>query len=116
MKTHFDEIRLKNEENVLVKHWKEVHEGDAEKENFEIKITGVHKTPLERLAGEGIRVMEAVKEREAMKIENKNLNILNSKHEFHQPAGAVAVKTKLIGKDQPADGENLTENLTGKSS
>ena len=91
---------MKNEDNVLLKHWIEDHEGEGEKENFEVKITGVHKTPLERLAGEGIRVMDAVREREAMKLnKNNNLNILNSKHEFHQPAGAVSVKTKLIGKD-----------------
>ena len=72
---HIKALKRKDENSVLNKHLKNEHSEEENDVKFEMNLTGVFKTPLERQINEGNR------------IKNKQNNLLlNSKQEFHKPS------------------------------
>ena len=88
---------LKKNHNVLWNHIKEHHEENKDKvtfKDFEFKPGRKASGPLQRQASEGAELLELVKKKELRsKSGQGNLNIINSKAEFNQPAGLLLTKT-----------------------
>ena len=72
---HLKALKRKDGNSILNKHIQNEHTDEKDKVNFEMHLTGIFKTPLERQINEGNR------------IKNKPNNILlNSKQEYHKPS------------------------------
>ena len=74
-KEHVQQLKNKKTNSVMFKHTMKDHENEIEKVDFEMKLAGVFKTPLERIINEGVRIKE-----------RKPEELLNSKMEFFGPS------------------------------
>ena len=74
-KEHVQQFKNKQPNSVMHKHTMKDHEKEKEKVEFEMKLAGVFKTPLERIINEGVRIKQ-----------RKPEELLNSKMEFFGPS------------------------------
>ena len=106
MKEHADDLRKRSKASVLYNHIENHHPEVKDKatfEDFEFLPNKKFRGPLARQAAESAEIMEIVKENEKKsKIGGSQTIILNSKSEFHQPAGLVKAKTINVLNDEDA--------------
>ena len=80
MINHERGLRTENKDNVLHQHKMEDHpnEEDMKIDDFEIKVTGIYKKPLDRLAAEGCLIMKEMKTKNCMNPKEKSgIKIMN---------------------------------------
>ena len=70
--------------------------------DYRYEVTGKYKSPLERQAGESSMLQLEIEKTKPKNVDDqtKKVNILNSKGEFHKPAGLVKVDVKSYFDDQ----------------
>ena len=86
MKKHANGLRLQQKDSVLHNHNLTVHpDKEMVMTDWMVEITGKHPGPLQRQADEALRLAEEIHHQEQQ--EHGHVEILNSKQEFHQPAG-----------------------------
>ena len=91
MKEHADGLRLKQKDNVLYNHNLAVHpDREMMMTDWKVEITGRHAGPLQRQADEALRLNEEVRHHEHRG--QREVDILNSRKEFQQPAGLTRWK------------------------
>ena len=78
---HKKQYNNKEEKSVMWKHVVNEHKDEEDQVEFEMKLDGAFKTPLQRITNEGIRIKNTKPE-----------CLLNSKNEYYGPS----VKRKTI--------------------
>ena len=101
LKKHTKKMIKENKDSVLHNHAKDAHPNKTMTPlDYKYEVTGKYKSPLERQAGESsILQLEIEKSEEKNNDDQtkklpKKVHILNSKGEFHQPAGLVKVNIR----------------------
>ena len=72
-------------------------ENDNDFENFDFKVSRKTKGPTQRLATEGVEIMQFLeKKNESQRKGLQPMILMNGKAEFNQPMGLVETKTTKI--------------------
>ena len=101
---HVNGLRDRRRDSVLHQHAVLHHPHQPlDKRDFRLEVTSQHKTPLSRQAEEGIRIMLELANTDRKPSNRKEggesykeLVLLNSKSEFHQPLGGIRTFTKYL--------------------
>ena len=102
---HVDLLRRKSDASVLHKHTRDDHPNEElTEDDYEFKPTKKNSSALERQAAESaflqreIRAQQELSNEPAIK-KYKQIKILNSRGEFHQPAGLIKVRSSNYFED-----------------